>query len=285
MRFDVLTLFPEIIQSYSKESIIGNAIAKSLIELNSYNPRDYSLDKYRKVDDTPYGGGAGMLLQIQPFLNCFLDVSKQSRTTLSNLKLEDYYPENVDNYVSPHLDERDYEVIMFSPRGERFNQSMVKDFTSKQQIIMLCGRYEGFDERLRNVVSKEVSLGDFVLTGGELPALTLIDSVTRLLPNVLGDDHSALAESFNTALDILEIGLDELTKAEKNKLLSELEVYGVKNLNHLGEIQLLEYPHFSRPADFRSYQVPEILKSGDHKEIALWRLKEAFRITHKANLM
>ncbi|NQY80751.1 MAG: tRNA (guanosine(37)-N1)-methyltransferase TrmD [Candidatus Caenarcaniphilales bacterium] len=287
MRFDVLTLFPEIIKSYTNESIIGNALAESLIEMNSFNPRDYSLDKHKKVDATPYGGGAGMLLQIQPFLDCFLDLAKQSKTSLCNLKLEDYYPKGIESFVSPHLNDRDYEVIMFSPRGERLNQAMIKDFASKKQIVMLCGRYEGFDERLRNIVSKEVSLGDFVLTGGELPALTVIDAVTRVLPDVLGDDHSAIAESFNSALDILEISLDEFTKAEKSKLLSELEIYGVKDLNELGQTQLIEHPHFTRPADFRSYKVPEILKSGDHKRIALWRLKEAFRITYndKANLM
>ncbi len=281
MRFDVLTLFPEIIKSYSKESIIGNALNEALIEIHSHNPRDYSLDKHKKVDDTPYGGGAGMLLQIQPFLDCFLDVSRQSETSLANLKLEDYYPESVGNFVSPHSVQRDYEVIMFSPRGERFNQNLAHDFASKEQLIMLCGRYEGFDERLRNIVTKEISLGDFVLTGGELPALTVIDAVTRILPDVLGDKHSVIAESFNSALDILEISLDEFTKAEKKNLLNALQVFGVNDLSELSSIQLIEYPHYTRPADYRTYKVPEILCSGDHKKIALWRLIEAFRITYK----
>ena len=288
MRFDVLSLFPDIIDSYTKESIVASAIAQSKIELNTYNPRDYSQDKHKKVDDTPYGVGAGMLLQIQPFLDCFLDLAAKSSSGLEKLQLEDYYPISNEalslkselSLNSVHPESRDYEVIMFSPRGQRMTQDLVYSLASKKQLVMMCGRYEGFDERLRNIVSLDVSLGDFVLTGGELPALTLIDVVTRVLPSVLGDDHSSVAESFNSALDILELDLADFTKAEKKELLGDLAKYGVKDLDELASIKLLEYPHFTRPANFRGYKVPEVLSSGDHKKIAIWRLKEAFRLTY-----
>ena len=205
MRFDVLSLFPEIINAYSQESIIKNAIEADLIDLNLCNPRDYSLDKHKKVDDTPYGGGAGMLLQIQPYLDCFLETIRQSNTALKDFRIDDFYPEANDRLGFMYPQEREYEVIMFSPRGERFNQEIAQELSTKKHLVMLCGRYEGFDERLRNIVSKEISIGDFVLTGGELPALTVIDAVARLLPSVLGDSHSAVAESFNSALDIFDM--------------------------------------------------------------------------------
>ncbi|NLF82508.1 MAG: tRNA (guanosine(37)-N1)-methyltransferase TrmD [Candidatus Gastranaerophilales bacterium] len=217
MRFDVITLFPDIISNYCSFSIPGRAQREGIITVNTVNPRDFTHDVHKKVDDTPYGGGAGMVLMCQPFYDAYESI-EQAENSLQ---------------------------ILLSPQGNVFNQAMAKDFSKKDQIIMMCGHYEGFDERIRmipNII--EVSIGDFVLTGGELPALCIIDAVMRLIPGALGKDESALEESFSEGL--------------------------------------LEYPHYTRPYDFRGMKVPDILLSGNHKEIAKWRREQAlFRTTQK----
>lgn len=217
MRFDVITLFPDIISNYCSFSIPGRAQREGIITVNTVNPRDFAHDVHKKVDDTPYGGGAGMVLMCQPFYDAYESI-EQAENSLQ---------------------------ILLSPQGNVFNQAMAKDFSKKDQIIMMCGHYEGFDERIRmipNII--EVSIGDFVLTGGELPALCIIDAVMRLIPGALGKDESALEESFSEGL--------------------------------------LEYPHYTRPYDFRGMKVPDILLSGNHKEIAKWRREQALlRTTQK----
>lgn len=217
MRFDVITLFPDIISNYCSFSIPGRAQREGIITVNTVNPRDFTHDVHKKVDDTPYGGGAGMVLMCQPFYDAYESI-EQAENSLQ---------------------------ILLSPQGNVFNQAMAKDFSKKDQIIMMCGHYEGFDERIRmipNII--EVSIGDFVLTGGELPALCIIDAVMRLIPGALGKDESALEESFSEGL--------------------------------------LEYPHYTRPYDFRGMKVPDILLSGNHKEIAKWRREQALlRTTQK----
>jgi len=210
MNFDVLTLFPEIIQNYCSASIIGRAANQHVINVNTINPRDFSVDKHKKVDDTPYGGGAGMVLMCQPFYDAYESIEK------------------LDNSVS----------VMFTPQGKTFDQRMAEDFSKKSQIVMLCGHYEGYDERIRGIPDIiEISIGDFVLTGGELGALCVIDAVTRLIPGSIGKEESAEDDSFSQ--------------------------------------DLLEYPHYTRPYDFRTMKVPDILLSGNHKEIAIWRKKQA----------
>ena len=214
MRFDVLTLFPEIIESYCNVSSMKRAREGDVYSLNTINPRDFTLDKHNKVDDTPYGGGAGMVLMPQPYIDAYDSVEK------------------LENSIT----------IMLSPQGEPLNEKLVLDLAQYEQIIMLCGHYEGFDERIREIIKpKEISLGDFVLTGGELPALCLLDSVSRKLNGTLGKIQSAEDDSFSNGL--------------------------------------LEYPQYTKPRDFRGYKVPEVLLNGNHKEINEFRQNQQIERT------
>ncbi|MBQ8669595.1 tRNA (guanosine(37)-N1)-methyltransferase TrmD [bacterium] len=214
MRFDVLTLFPEFIQSYCEFSIMKRAKDGDVISLNTINPRDYTEDKHKKVDDTPYGGGAGMVLMPQPYIDAYDSVEK------------------LDNSIT----------VMLSPQGEPLSEKLVVDLANYDQIIMLCGHYEGFDERIREIINpKEISIGDFVLTGGELPALCLMDAVSRKIEGTLGKIESAHDDSFSNGL--------------------------------------LEYPQYTKPRDFRGYKVPEVLLNGNHKDINEFRLAQQIERT------
>ncbi len=214
MRFDVLTLFPEMIENSCSFSILKRAINEGFININAVNPRDYTLDKHRKVDDTPYGGGAGMLLACQPYLDALKAVEKSENS----------------------------ETIILSPKGKIFNQEIAKNFATKEQLILICGHYEGFDERIVEISNAtEISIGDFVMTGGELPALCIIDSVTRLLKGVLGDDESSEYDSHYDGL--------------------------------------LEHPHYTKPREYDGIEVPEILTSGNHEKIREWRRLQQFITT------
>ena len=173
MRFDVLTLFPEIIESYCNVSIMKRAQESSIFTVNTVNPRDFTIDKHKKVDDTPYGGGAGMVLMAQPYVDAYESIEKSENSI----------------------------TIMLSPQGEPLDEKIVLDLSKYKQIIMLCGHYEGFDERIREIIKpREISIGDFVLTGGELPALCLIDAVSRKLEGTLGKIESAEYDSFSDGL-------------------------------------------------------------------------------------
>lgn len=214
MRFDVITLFPEMIETYCSTSIIGRAKKQDIINVNTINPRDFTSDKHKTVDDTPYGGGAGMVLICNPVFSAVESVKK------------------LDNSVT----------VLLTPQGKPFNQEIAEEFSLKDQLIMICGHYEGFDERIREGIDLiEISIGDFVLTGGELASLCIIDSVTRLLSGALGKDESSSEDTFSSGL--------------------------------------LEYPHYTRPPEFRGMKVPEILLSGNHQEIARWRRKQAIKRT------
>jgi len=214
MRFDVLTLFPELISSHMDFSIMKRASEEGIIEVVTHNPRDYTLDKHKKVDDTPYGGGAGMVLMPQPYVDCYENV----------LILE--------NSIT----------IMMTPQGEPFTDKMSNDLSKMSQIIILCGHYEGFDERIRDIIQpKEVSIGDFVLTGGELPALCIIDSVSRKIEGTLGKIESAHDDSFSDGL--------------------------------------LEYPQYTKPRNYRGYEVPEVLLNGNHKHIDEFRFEQKIKRT------
>lgn len=209
MRFDVLTLFPEIILNYCDVSIMKRAKESDVFTLNTVNPRDFTLDKHKKVDDTPYGGGAGMVLMAQPYVDAYESVEK------------------LDNSIT----------VMLSPQGEPLSEQLVLKLAKYSQIIMLCGHYEGFDERIRDIIKpKEISIGDFVLTGGELPALCLIDAVSRKIEGTLGKIESANEDSFSNGL--------------------------------------LEYPQYTKPRDYRGYLVPEVLLNGNHKEINKFRFEQ-----------
>ncbi len=214
MRFDVLTLFPEMVASYFDYSILKRAVENGVVEVNTVNPRDYTLDKHKKVDDTPYGGGAGMVLMPQPYVDAYESIEKLPNSL----------------------------TVMLSPQGEPLNDKLVNDLAKYDQIIMLCGHYEGFDERIRDIIKpKEISLGDFVLTGGELPAMCVIDAVSRKLEGTLGKIESANDDSFADGL--------------------------------------LEYPQYTKPREFRGLEVPEVLLNGNHKEIAEFRQAERIKRT------
>ncbi len=217
MKYDVITLFPEIIESYCNFSITKRGIEKNIIEINTHNPRDYSLDKHKKVDDTPYGGGDGMVLACQPIFDCY-----------RNIKKED-----------------DFAFIMLSPQGEKFSQDIAVELSAKKQIILLAGHYEGFDERIRlGLKPREISIGDYVLTGGELPALILIDSISRNLKNYLSKEGSSHFDSFSKGL-----------------------------------MGLLEYPQYTKPREFEGMKVPDVLLNGNHKEIEEFRKEESLKRT------
>lgn len=210
MRFDILTIFPNIFDSYLNTSILKRAQQKKLIQIHIHDIRKHSKDKHHKVDDLPFGGGAGMVMAPQPLYDCIKHIKKKNKGP----------------------------VIYFSPQGKVLNQKTVETYGKKhKEIILLCGHYEGIDQRIiDSLVDEQISVGKYVLTGGELPAMTLIDSISRLIPGVLGRAESHQEDSFSKAL-----------KRKK------------------------EYPHYTRPAIFKGMQVPEVLTSGNHKEIDKWR--------------
>jgi tRNA (guanine37-N1)-methyltransferase len=213
MKIDVLTLFPEMFAGPLDVSIVQRARTGGLLELRIYNLRDYTHDRHKTVDDKPFGGGPGMVLKPEPLFEAV-----------------------------EHLANDRTHVILLTPVGRTFNQAMARELAQREHLLFICGSYEGVDERVREaLVDEEISIGDFVLTNGGLPAMVVIDAVTRLLPGVLGDDESASDESFSQGL--------------------------------------LEYPHYTRPAEFRGMKVPEILLSGHHAEIGKWRAEQAVERT------
>lgn len=218
MLFQILTTFPGMIEAVAGESILGKARQKGLIDVEAVNLRDFTPDKHRTTDDSPFGGGPGMVMKPEPVFDA------------------------VESLVSRRPGKP--RILLMTPQGRRFDQSMAEELARESHIIMICGRYEGMDERVReHLVTDEVSIGDFVLTGGELPALVVLDAVARLMPGVLGDESSPESESFSSGL--------------------------------------LEYPQYTRPAEFRQYKVPEVLLSGNHEEIRKWRRAQSLERTLK----
>jgi len=217
MRIDILSLFPHMFDGPLHESMIGNAIENQVIDVGVTDFRDYTTDKHQHVDDYPYGGGAGMLLQPQPIFDALADVQAK-------------HPAKG-------------RVVLLDPAGVPFTQKVAEDFAQEDHLTFICGHYEGYDERIRSLVTDEVSLGDYVLTGGELGAMVMIDATVRLIPGVLGNAESAPGDSFSSGL--------------------------------------LEYPQYTRPADFRGLKVPDILLSGDHGKIDDWRLEQALKRTYQ----
>jgi tRNA (guanine37-N1)-methyltransferase len=214
MKFDILTIFPDMLEGPLTASILGKAADKGLIDINLHNLRDWAAGKHQVTDDTPYGGGDGMVMKVEPVAAALSEL-RQKR------------PKS--------------RVLLMSPQGKTFQQADAERFSQEAGLVFVCGRYEGFDERIRSLVDEEVSLGDFVLTGGELAAATILDATARLLPGVLGASGSALGDSFSDGL--------------------------------------LEYPQYTRPAEFKGVRVPEVLTSGNHQLIANWRRREQLRRT------
>ena len=214
MQFDILTLFPAMLEGPLTASILGKAIDKGLLNVNLHNLRDWAEGKHLVTDDTPYGGGDGMVMKVEPVARALGELKEKNPLS---------------------------RVLLMSPQGKTFQQADAERFSREPGLIFVCGRYEGFDERIRSLVDEEVSLGDFVLTGGELAAATVLDATARLLPGVLGCSGSALTDSFSDGL--------------------------------------LEYPQYTRPAEFNGMRVPEVLASGNHQAIATWRRHEQLRRT------
>ena len=214
MKFDIITLFPEMFSAIKEEGVIARAIKKSIISITTWQLRDFSLNKYKNVDDKSYGGGAGMVMQVQPIRDCIIEIKKQNPKT---------------------------KVIYLSPQGKKLDQYLVEKLTTYDSLTMLCGRYEGIDERvIENDIDYEVSIGDYVISGGELAAMVVIDAISRRLPNVLGNEDS-LKDSFTD--------------------------------------NLLDYPHYTRPEVVDGHSVPEVLLSGNQAKIDAWRLEQSIKRT------
>jgi len=209
MRFDILTLFPDLFDSYLQQSLLKKALDRGLVEVHRWNFRDWAHDRHQSVDDKPYGGGPGMLLRCQPVFDCVEHVQAQG--------------------AAPG------QIVMLTPQGRRLDQPLVEELAGQPRLLLLCGRYEGFDDRIRQGLQPlEVSVGDFITNGGEVPAMLIIDAVIRLVPGVLGDETSSRYESFAAS-------------------------------------GLLEYPQYTRPRDYRGMSVPDVLVGGNHREIEDWR--------------
>jgi len=217
MRFDVLTLFPEMFSGYLGQSILKLAIERGLVDVRTHDFRTFASGKHAQVDDKPFGGGPGMLLMCEPIFDCVESVQQSA--------------------------DQPGRLIMMSPQGQKLNQSLVEELAQEERLVVLCGRYEGFDDRIQQGLQPtEISVGDFICNGGEVPAMLLVDTVIRLVPGVLGDETSSRYDSFSNA-------------------------------------GLLEYPQYTRPREFRGMAVPEVLLSGDHQAIAAWRQEQSLKRT------
>ena len=225
MRFDILTLFPAMFESYLGQSLLAKAIEAGLVKVATHDIRNWSQDKHKKVDDRPFGGGPGMVLQAPPVVECVEAVQCLTEEG---------------RQLSPgHL-------VVLSPRGRTLNQAVVQELAGHERLVLLCGRYEGFDERVFDILRPdEISIGDYVLNGGEVAAMVLIDAVIRLIPGVLGDDASSQSDSFST------------------------------------EAGWLEFAQYTRPREYRGYEVPEVLLSGNHEQIARWRREQSYLTTRR----
>jgi len=219
MRFDILSIFPEIFESYLQQSLLKKAIDRGLVDVHRWDIRNWTTDKHQSVDDKPFGGGPGMLMGCQPVFDC-----------VESVQAEGAQPGK---------------LIMLSPQGRKLDQKLVSELAQEERLLLLCGRYEGFDERIRlGLEPMEVSVGDFIANGGEVPAMMIIDTVIRLIPEVLGDEASVQNDSFS-------------------------------------EDQLLEYPQYTRPREFRGMKVPEVLLSGNHQNIESWRKEQSLKKTEE----
>lgn len=254
MNFHILTLFPEMVENGLKTSIIGRAVAAGLLSIEAVNIRDFAFNKHQSVDDYPYGGGAGMLMQAEPVYLAYKDIEERIQKRIQNAKMQNAETEEQDaevkvqnagiqdaETVSP---DKKLRVVYLSPQGKTFDQKMAEELAEEEDLVLLCGHYEGIDERvLEEIVTDYVSIGDYVLTGGELPAMVMVDTISRLVPGVLHNDVSAEFESFQD--------------------------------------NLLEYPQYSRPEEWHGKKVPPVLLSGHHANIEKWRREQSILRTYE----
>ena len=254
MNFHILTLFPEMVENGLKTSIIGRAVAGGLLSIEAVNIRDFAFNKHQSVDDYPYGGGAGMLMQAEPVYLAYKDIEERIQKRIQNAKMQNAETEEQDaevkvqnagiqdaETVSP---DKKLRVVYLSPQGKTFDQKMAEELAEEEDLVLLCGHYEGIDERvLEEIVTDYVSIGDYMLTGGELPAMVMVDTISRLVPGVLHNDVSAEFESFQD--------------------------------------NLLEYPQYSRPEEWHGKKVPPVLLSGHHANIEKWRREQSILRTYE----
>ena len=254
MNFHILTLFPEMVENGLKTSIIGRAVAGGLLSIEAVNIRDFAFNKHQSVDDYPYGGGAGMLMQAEPVYLAYKDIEERIQKRIQNAKMQNAETEEQDaevkvqnagiqdaETVSP---DKKLRVVYLSPQGKTFDQKMAEELAEEEDLVLLCGHYEGIDERvLEEIVTDYVSIGDYVLTGGELPAMVMVDTISRLVPGVLHNDVSAEFESFQD--------------------------------------NLLEYPQYSRPEEWHGKKVPPVLLSGHHANLEKWRREQSILRTYE----
>ena len=220
MRFDILTLFPEMFPGYTGQSILNKSIERGLVEVHVHNMRDWAKGRHHKIDDSPYGGGPGMILMVEPVVNCVRDVQA--------------------------MGDQPGTVIVTTPQGQRLNQPMVEELALNQRMILLCGRYEGFDQRVIDILQPlEISIGDYILNGGEVASMVLVDSLVRMVPGVLGDERSSWDDSFSRGN------------------------------------RMLEYPQYTRPRNFEGHHVPDVLLGGNHGEVERWRNAKSLENTKK----
>lgn len=259
MRFNVLTIFPKLIVHYANESILGRAQKAGHIVVNAIDVRDFSMERHKKVDDTPYGGGPGMVMQAEPVYRALASLDALSTKAigqtgaLANGKVLKSVSKSVraflNGVIGRNKKKLEKRTVLLSPRGRQFDQRIAEEWSTLDEITFVCGRYEGVDQRVADyLVDEEISIGPYVLAGGELGALVIIEAVARLLPGVLGNQESLVEETFN--------------RPESSDRGSED--------THSHNIQT-EYPHYTKPADFMGWKVPEILLSGDHRRIQEWR--------------
>jgi tRNA (guanine37-N1)-methyltransferase len=223
MRIDILTIFPLMFKGVLTESLLGKAIQKKIIDARLVDIRTFSKDKHRKVDDKPFGGGVGMVMKAEPLYNAIRSVGVKKKNNFYKMP-----------YSKPY-------VVYMSPQGKTLNNKLIRNLVKFEHLVLVCGHYEGIDERVMNYIDEEISIGDYVLTGGEIPAMVLIDSVARMLPGVVKEKSSVINDSFYDGM--------------------------------------LDYPQYTRPAVFRRYKVPNVLLSGDHKKIEIWRREQMYKRT------
>lgn len=242
MKFNILTIFPDIITTYTSESILGRAQENKYIEVNPVNIRDYTDDKHNKVDDTPYGGGAGMVMQVQPIYDALKSIDAIPFSKVDGLtKVKKIFNGSI---------AKKKRTILMSPRGRVFDQRLAESWSHLDELTIICGRYEGIDQRVTDhLIDEEISVGSYVLAGGELASLIILEAVSRLIPGVLGNNDSLAEETF---------GIDKKSKKKLKIEDSKLQIDS-------------EYAQYTKPADFKGWKVPDVLLSGDHKRIEKWR--------------
>ncbi|HEX7586328.1 MAG TPA: tRNA (guanosine(37)-N1)-methyltransferase TrmD [Patescibacteria group bacterium] len=235
MKFNIITIFPNIFDSYFSESIIKRAQKKELLNIKIHNLREHTIDKHRTVDDTPYGGGAGMVMKIEPLF-------KAVQSVLNNRAVKNKKAITTSRTIKNR-------IVLFSAKGKKYSQKDARRLAKYDRLILICGRYEGVDERVvKYIADEEISIGEYVLTGGEIPAMVLVDSIARLLPGVLGNPKSLEEESFGKIQNSIPPRRDKIH---------------------------LEYPQYTKPAEFMGWKVPEVLLGGNHKKIKEWRERNA----------